>query len=56
VLSELVLDDGRMQRLPDLQQFAAQHHLPLVSIADLIEHLQTVRSADSLVGASTTTV
>jgi len=55
VLSELVLDDGRMQRLPDLQQFAAQHHLPLVSIADLIEHLQTVRSADSLVGASTTT-
>ena len=38
VLSELVLDDGRMQRLPDLQRFASEHRLPLVSIADLIEY------------------
>jgi 3,4-dihydroxy 2-butanone 4-phosphate synthase/GTP cyclohydrolase II len=38
VLCELVLDDGRMQRLPDLRLFADTHHLPLVSIADLIEY------------------
>jgi 3,4-dihydroxy 2-butanone 4-phosphate synthase/GTP cyclohydrolase II len=38
VLCELVLDDGRMQRLPDLRQFADTHRLPLISIADLIEY------------------
>jgi len=38
VLSELVLDDGRMARLPELQTFARLHSLPLVSIADLIAH------------------
>jgi 3,4-dihydroxy 2-butanone 4-phosphate synthase / GTP cyclohydrolase II len=48
VLSELVLDDGRMQRLPDLHRFAAAHGLPLVSIADLIHH----RRATELVGAA----
>lgn len=53
VLCELVLDDGRMQRLPDLQQFAQQHGLPLVSIADLIEHLRPAGTTEPLVGAST---
>jgi 3,4-dihydroxy 2-butanone 4-phosphate synthase/GTP cyclohydrolase II len=48
VLSELVLDDGRMQRLPDLHRFAAAHGLPLVSIADLIHH----RRSTELVGAA----
>jgi 3,4-dihydroxy-2-butanone 4-phosphate synthase len=38
VLSELVLDDGRMARLPELALFARTHGLPLVSIADLIIH------------------
>lgn len=38
VLSEVVLDDGRMARLPDLQAFARAHDLPLISIADLITH------------------
>ena len=42
VLSELVLDDGRMQRLPDLQRFASEHRLPLVSIADLIEYRRSL--------------
>ena len=42
VLCELVLDDGRMQRLPDLQAFAAEHGLPLVSIADLIEYRRRI--------------
>jgi 3,4-dihydroxy 2-butanone 4-phosphate synthase/GTP cyclohydrolase II len=48
VLSELVLDDGRMARLPDLTTFAREHRLPLVSIADLIHHRRTTEP----VGAS----
>ena len=42
VLCELVLDDGRMQRLPDLQAFSAEHGLPLVSIADLIAYRRRI--------------
>ena len=38
VLSELVLDDGSMARLPQLIEFARAHELPLISIADLIAH------------------
>jgi 3,4-dihydroxy 2-butanone 4-phosphate synthase/GTP cyclohydrolase II len=38
VLCELVNDDGTMMRLPHLQEFAAEHGLTLVSIADLIAY------------------
>jgi 3,4-dihydroxy 2-butanone 4-phosphate synthase/GTP cyclohydrolase II len=38
VLCEIVNDDGSMSRLPDLQKFAAEHGLTLVSIADLIAY------------------
>ena len=38
VLSELVLDDGSMARLPQLIEFAQAHQLPLISIADLIAY------------------
>ncbi|MCU1426967.1 MAG: cyclohydrolase II/3,4-dihydroxy-2-butanone 4-phosphate synthase [Actinomycetia bacterium] len=38
VLSEIVNDDGTMQRLPDLEAFAAEHGLVLVTIADLIRY------------------
>ena len=38
VLCELVNDDGTMMRLPDLEKFAAEHDLPLISIADLIAY------------------
>jgi 3,4-dihydroxy 2-butanone 4-phosphate synthase/GTP cyclohydrolase II len=38
VLAEVVNDDGTMQRLPDLERFAGEHGLVLVSIADLIRH------------------
>lgn len=38
VLCELVNDDGTMMRLPDLEEFAAEHGLALVSIADLIAY------------------
>ena len=38
VLAEIVNDDGTMQRMPDLEQFAAEHGLVLVTIADLIRY------------------
>jgi 3,4-dihydroxy 2-butanone 4-phosphate synthase / GTP cyclohydrolase II len=36
VLAEIVNDDGTMQRRPELEAFAAEHGLVLVTIADLI--------------------
>jgi 3,4-dihydroxy 2-butanone 4-phosphate synthase/GTP cyclohydrolase II len=38
VLAEIVNDDGTMARLPELERFAAEHDLPLISIADLIAY------------------
>jgi 3,4-dihydroxy 2-butanone 4-phosphate synthase/GTP cyclohydrolase II len=38
VLAEIVNDDGTMQRMPDLQRFADEHGLVLVTIADLIRY------------------
>jgi 3,4-dihydroxy 2-butanone 4-phosphate synthase/GTP cyclohydrolase II len=37
-LCELVNDDGTMQRVPDLLQFAADHELPIISIDALIRY------------------
>jgi 3,4-dihydroxy 2-butanone 4-phosphate synthase/GTP cyclohydrolase II len=39
VLCELVNDDGTMKRGPDLEAFAAEHHLALITIADLVTYL-----------------
>ncbi|MCZ7526075.1 MAG: bifunctional 3,4-dihydroxy-2-butanone-4-phosphate synthase/GTP cyclohydrolase II [Acidimicrobiia bacterium] len=38
VLAEVVNDDGTMARLPQLERFAAEHGLQLISIADLIRY------------------
>jgi 3,4-dihydroxy 2-butanone 4-phosphate synthase/GTP cyclohydrolase II len=38
VLCEIVNEDGSMARLPDLERFAAEHDLLLISIADLIAY------------------
>ena len=38
VLCELINDDGTMMRRPDLERFAAQHDLALITIADLIAY------------------
>jgi len=38
VLCEIVNDDGSMARMPQLQVFAAEHGLALVTIADLIAY------------------
>lgn len=40
VLAELVNDDGTVKRLPSLLQFAEEHHLCIISIADLIAYRQ----------------
>ncbi|HEX6837813.1 MAG TPA: 3,4-dihydroxy-2-butanone-4-phosphate synthase [Polyangia bacterium] len=38
VICEIMNDDGSMARMPDLERFAAQHQLRILSIADLIEY------------------
>jgi 3,4-dihydroxy 2-butanone 4-phosphate synthase / GTP cyclohydrolase II len=38
LLCEVVNDDGTMARRPDLELFAAEHGLPVVTIADLVAH------------------
>ena len=38
VICEIMNEDGTMARLPDLQRFAAQHGLPILTIADLIAY------------------
>lgn len=38
VIAEIVHDDGSMARRPDLEVFARQHGLPLLSIAELIDY------------------
>jgi|HigsolmetaAR206D_1030411.scaffolds.fasta_scaffold00824_8 3,4-dihydroxy 2-butanone 4-phosphate synthase/GTP cyclohydrolase II len=38
VLCELVNDDGTMMRRPDLERFAADHGLTLITIADLVAY------------------
>ena len=37
VICEIIKDDGEMARLPDLEVFAAEHGLKIISIADLVE-------------------
>jgi 3,4-dihydroxy 2-butanone 4-phosphate synthase/GTP cyclohydrolase II len=44
VICEIIRDDGTMARMPDLEAFAAQHDLRILTIADLISYrLQTER-------------
>jgi 3,4-dihydroxy 2-butanone 4-phosphate synthase/GTP cyclohydrolase II len=38
VICEVMKDDGSMARLPDLEKFAADHGLKVVTIADLIQY------------------
>jgi 3,4-dihydroxy 2-butanone 4-phosphate synthase/GTP cyclohydrolase II len=38
VLAEITNDDGTMARLPELERFAAEHDLLVISIADLIRY------------------
>ncbi|MGI6037897.1 MAG: bifunctional 3,4-dihydroxy-2-butanone-4-phosphate synthase/GTP cyclohydrolase II [Limnochordia bacterium] len=38
VICEIMKDDGTMARLPDLLEFAKEHNLKIISVADLIEY------------------
>jgi 3,4-dihydroxy 2-butanone 4-phosphate synthase/GTP cyclohydrolase II len=38
VICEIMNDDGTMARMPDLERFAREHHLVVVTIADLISY------------------
>jgi len=38
VICEVMKDDGTMARVPDLKEFAAEHGLKIVSVADLIRY------------------
>ena len=38
VLCEILNVDGTMARVPQLEEFSKKHHLPIASIADLIEY------------------
>jgi 3,4-dihydroxy 2-butanone 4-phosphate synthase/GTP cyclohydrolase II len=38
VICEIMKDDGTMARMPDLEIFAAQHGVKIVTIADMIEY------------------
>ena len=38
VICEVMNDDGSMARMPDLERFAAEHGLRIVSIADLVQY------------------
>lgn len=38
VLAEVVNDDGTMARLPELLAFADRHRIPIITIADLVDH------------------
>ncbi|MBI5389796.1 bifunctional 3,4-dihydroxy-2-butanone-4-phosphate synthase/GTP cyclohydrolase II [Candidatus Woesearchaeota archaeon] len=40
VTCEIINDNGKMARMPDLKKFAAKYHLIIVSIADLISYLK----------------
>ena len=44
VICEIMKDDGTMARMPDLEVFSKEHHLKIVTIADLIDfRLKTER-------------
>ena len=38
VICEIMKDDGTMARMPDLEIFAREHNLKIVTIADLIDY------------------
>ncbi|NNH74244.1 bifunctional 3,4-dihydroxy-2-butanone-4-phosphate synthase/GTP cyclohydrolase II [Nocardia uniformis] len=49
VIAEVVVDDGSMARLPELLVMAREYDLPIISIADLIEHRKSLEHGISRV-------
>ena len=52
VICEIMDDSGAMARLPQLRQFARRHHIPLVSIKDLIAFRLRTESVVELVASA----
>jgi 3,4-dihydroxy 2-butanone 4-phosphate synthase/GTP cyclohydrolase II len=50
VICEIMNDDGSMARMPDLERFAAEHALSIVTIADLIEYRLQAESLVEMAG------
>lgn len=44
VICEIIKEDGTMARMPDLEAFAEEHRLPIVTIAELIQYRLTHES------------
>lgn len=38
IIGELIHDDGSMMRMPDLEKFAIQHHIPLITITEIVRY------------------
>ncbi len=38
MICEIMNDDGTMARMPDLKKFSAEHHIPIITIKDLISY------------------
>ena len=38
VICEIMNEDGTMSRMPELEEFAAQHNLKMISVADLVRY------------------
>lgn len=38
IMGELMNEDGTMMRLPDLEKFATAHHIPFITIADIVRY------------------
>jgi 3,4-dihydroxy-2-butanone 4-phosphate synthase len=51
VLAEITNPDGSMARRPQLERFAAEHHLELISVADLVSYRLHHESATRTVAA-----
>ena len=43
VICEIMNEDGSMARMPELEAFAARHHIPILRIADLVAYRENER-------------
>jgi 3,4-dihydroxy 2-butanone 4-phosphate synthase len=48
VICEVANDDGTMARLPQLREFCLKHQLPLITIADLANHVEKQKSGKAV--------
>jgi 3,4-dihydroxy 2-butanone 4-phosphate synthase / GTP cyclohydrolase II len=54
VICEIMREDGKMARRPDLEVFAAEHAIPIVAVSDLVAHRR--RTERLVVRGATTTL